>query len=99
MDIAQYTGLLWDGSPALDQYVVSFTRPISNQDVSFAGWLFPLTWELKRGPCLLVGSYQAGPTYRVENTNDSVIEGVYTEYEVDGLYETDFRYSEFGDRC
>ena len=97
MDIARYTGPV-RGTPH-DRYVISFTRPISNQATQFTGWQYPFTWEGKRKPCLYVGNRQAGPDDEVEDLNDSVIEGVYTEYEVAGSYETDFKYSEFGNRC
>ena len=51
-----------------------------------------LPWNL--GPCYYVGSAQGGRTAEREE-NESVIEGQYTDYQVSGLFDDDFVYSQF----
>ena len=51
------------------------------------------------GPCYYVGSSQGGRTGEREE-NESVIEGRYTDYQVSGLFDDDFAYSQFErERC
>ena len=51
------------------------------------------------GPCYYVGSSQGGRSGELDD-NESVIEGKYFDYEVDGLFGYDFIYSQFqDDRC
>ena len=51
------------------------------------------------GPCYYVGGAQGGRTSE-RDENDSVIEGQYTDYQVNGLFGDDFLYSQFEeDRC
>lgn len=100
MEIKEFTGLRRDNKPAKNRYMISFTRPISGRLTSFTGWLYSLTWERMQGPCLYAGNRQAGKIYEVDDPNDSVIEGNFTEYEVPGRFETSFKYSEFDEtRC
>jgi len=54
-----------------------------------------VTWEFEKHPCIYVGNSQAGPIQEVDAPNDSVIEGEYTDYEVDSMFATDFIYSHF----
>ena len=51
------------------------------------------------GPCYYAGTAQGGRTSeRVEN--ESVIEGKYTDYQVEGLFDDNFIFSQFEkDRC
>ena len=59
-----------------------------------------MTWEFEKRPCIYVGNSQAGPIVEVDDPNDSVIEGEYTEYEVESMFATDFTYSHFNnDLC
>ena len=53
------------------------------------------TWEGQNEPCLYAGNRQGGVVYEVLGEQDSVIEGNYADYRVQGLYETRFRYSHF----
>lgn len=51
------------------------------------------------GPCYYVGNSQGGKSGESDN-NDPVIEGKYSDYEVAGLFEYKFIYSQFEeDRC
>ena len=48
-------------------------------------------------PCLFVGDRQGAKGDGSHGgPNDPVIEGVYTDYEVDGPFDTDFKFSRFG---
>lgn len=67
---------------------------------SFLGYLFELTWERERRPCLYAGNRQAGVADVVEEPNDSIIEGSYTDYRVSGPFSTSFVFSQFEEsRC
>ena len=47
-----------------------------------------VTWELERRLCYFVGSGQAGPLAEVSEPNNSVIEGVYSDYIIESLFAT-----------
>ena len=57
------------------------------------------TYFLVTGPCYYAGSAQGGRTSEREE-NESVIEGRYTDYKVNGLFDENFVYSRFeNERC
>ena len=59
-----------------------------------------MTWEFEKRPCLYVGNSQAGPLGEDVVPNDSVIEGVYSDYEVESMFASDFTFSHFEEsRC
>ena len=61
-------------------------------------WNVPVTveeFELERRPCYFVGSGQAGLLVEVSEPNDSVIEGVYSDYIIESLFATSYTYSHF----
>ncbi len=64
-------------------------------DKNFTGILYGLTWEFKDGPCLYAGNRQAGPIAEVDRPDDPVIDGLYSEYKVDGLFTTTYKYGRF----
>ena len=77
-------------------------QPESASARSFLGEFYHLTWDKSRKPCLYVGTSQGGPTYDVEDPNDSVIEGDYRDYIIDNgdLFETAYKYVQFDEgRC
>jgi len=47
--------------------------------------------------CLYAGNAQGGSINEVDLPNDHVIEGDYEDYEVSGLFESDFQYGQFED--
>ena len=60
-------------------------------------WCIPVT--LHAGPCYYAGDSQGGRTAEREET-ESLIEGHYTDYQVEGLFGDEFVYSRFErDRC
>ena len=59
------------------------------------GFLYPLTWEFDERQCLYVGNGQGGPIDEVDNPNDPVLQGEYTDYIIDDLYGTDFAFGHF----
>ena len=93
VSIAPYTGLLRDGNPSQDRFVINITTSGSDPTVqrSYTGLLHDLTWNYKdvAGPCLYVGNKQGGPIYEVKNPNDNVIEEIYAEYKVGGAFSED----------
>ena len=66
---------------------------------SFLGDLFPRSWDNTRENCMYVGNGQGGPGGEFDELPDSVIQGRYTDYIVDSMFETDFEYDRIGDTC
>ena len=79
-----------------DDYIITVSHPQSTPR-SFVGLRRDITWEFERRVCYYVGSGLAGKLSEVSVPNDSVIEGVYNEYQVDSLFATSFIYSHFND--
>lgn len=77
-------------------YVITVEVPSGHQR-RFVAELFQRTWD-RSVPCYYAGSSQGGPLKEFERPRDSVIEGRYTDYQVNGLHETNFTYSRFDDR-
>ena len=77
-----------------DYYVVSIKHS-SSTERQFVGYYYGVTWDFERRDCLYSGNSQGGPIREVENPNDSVIEGHIGDYELDGLFNTEFKYSAF----
>lgn len=83
IDIEKYNSD-FDGSPRVDDYIVAINY-LSSPPRSFVGLLSSVTWEFERRPCMYAGNSQAGPIGNVDTPNDSVIEGDYTQYDVDSM--------------
>jgi len=67
---------------------------------TFIAELHPATWDRKRMQCLYAGSAQGEAINEVNVPNDHVIEGTYDDYEVSGLFDSDFKYNQFQeDQC
>ena len=62
-----------------DDYIITVRYP-GTPPRNFEGIESSVTWELERRPCYFVGSGQAGPLAEVSEPNDSVIEGVHSDY-------------------
>lgn len=59
-----------------------------------------ITWEGEEGPCFYVGDSQSFSIYEVEDPNDGVIQGIYTDYIVSDSFDDSFKFSVFEeDRC
>ena len=56
-----------------------------------------MTWDVRDELCFYAGSNQGGPIREIEEPNDSVIEGSYEDYRVQGLFSTQFVYAQFDD--
>lgn len=96
--ITPFTGENVFGQTADDTYVLNITT-ISQQRL-YVGVLGRLTWEVEEGPCLYVGDSQSDSTYEFEDPNDSVIEGLYTDYIVSEGFGDDFKFGLFDvDKC
>ena len=62
------------------------------------GERFQRTWDARSIPCFYAGSSQGGPLAEFESPRDSVIEGRYSDYQVNGFHDTNFAYSRFDDQ-
>lgn len=96
VELQQYNGSVPDD---LNYYVVKVT-PADGDVREFVGHLYDVSWDFTPIPCIYAGNRNAGPVYEFDDPNDSVIEGNYTEYEVNSLFDTQFTYRQFEDsRC
>lgn len=107
-----YTGQFWNipidvtlyNGPAADadigqRYMIQVSHPESDPRI-FTGLLAPYTWEHDRTNCFYAGNRQGGTIQEVEDPNDSVIEGSYTDYQTDAGFSTAFKFSHFDEeRC
>ena len=95
-----YTGT-FGGEQRSDDYIITVNHPDAvDGPRSFVGLKSDVTFEFENRPCYYVGNTQAGPLAEVDEPNDSVIEGIYTEYEVISLFSPGFMYSHFNfNRC
>jgi len=85
--------------PALPHYEISVNSS-NGETRSFVGSFYERTWDATLSPCLYVGNRQGGPSGEFDDPNDSVLQGSYQDYEVSGLFSTDFDFSEFdSDGC
>ena len=77
-----------------------FTTHAEADPRSFVGLKSDITWEFERRVCYYVGNTQAGKLAEVSEPNNSVIEGVYSDYQVESLFATGLTYTHFNeDRC
>ena len=99
VDVLEYTGN-YSGS-VNNTYVVTVDHPgVNSTSRAFIAELHSSTWDRKRKQCLYVGSAQSGAIDVVDGPNDHVIEGTYDNYEVSGLFDSDFQYNQFQkDQC
>ena len=63
---------------------------------NFAAVFLPLVWDHSATGCYYAGDSQGGPE-RNNNPVNSVIEGHYSQYIMDGLFDTEFLYNRFDD--
>ena len=66
---------------------------------SFLGDSFPRTWDNTREECLYVGNGQGGWSGEFKDLPGSVIEGCYSDYSVDSMFDTDFTFSRIEGSC
>ena len=76
-------------------YVVK-VDPTDSSPRRFVAEYYQLSWDqTRRDTCLYAGDQQGGRIREISNPNDPVIEGRYQFYHTGGLFETQFRYSQF----
>jgi hypothetical protein len=95
--VANFDGQV-DSSDVLDlenRYSVTVSHPDAERERTFTAILYDFNWEFGRQPCFYAGNQQGGPIAEVLDPNDSVIEGEYFDYETDGLFATDYKFSRF----
>ena len=88
--VEEFTGEFGDEQRDND-YIITVRYP-GTPPRSFVGIESSVTWERS---CYFVGSWQAGPLVEVSEPNDSVIEGVYSDYIIESLFATSYTYSHF----
>ena len=64
---------------------------------TFVGELYWRSWEESDVRCYYAGSSQGGPTGEFEQPSGSVIQGKYIDYQVNGLFDTEFKYAMFSE--
>ena len=83
------------GQLVSDYFVVTVTPPDSAPR-RFVAEYGPHTWENVETPCLFAGNFQGGSLRELRGSpNDPVIQGFYTDYIVDGLFQPIYAYSRF----
>ena len=64
----------------------------------FVAELYDLTWDpTRKDHCLYAGDQQGGRILEISNPNDPVIQGVYTFYRTQGLFDSHFQYTQFNE--
>ena len=98
--VTQYNGTLRDGSTVDNSYRINI-KPRNKPVRSFVGFLEPVTFDFTRQQCLYAGNSQGGPINEVieEGLNDSLLEGDYTEYQMDSSFDTEYVYGHFESSC
>ena len=80
-------------------YILTLSPPLSRPR-QFIARLYSNTWDKRGRECFYAGSAQGGPLGELESPQlrDSVIEGRYTDYRVNTLFDTEFTYTQFNSR-
>ena len=60
----------------------------------FPAVFYDLVWDLSDDGCYYAGNSQGGPE-RTRDPINSVIEGSYSQYVMDGLFDTEYMYDRF----
>ena len=84
--------------PDPNQYAVTVTSR-SGKTRKFFAVHVPRSWDKYSKRCLYAGGIQGGRIYEVPSLPGSVIEGRYDEYAVDGLFDPNYKYSQFTFQC
>ena len=82
-----------DSSPDIQLY-----QPGHPSYRHFPALFYHLVWDLSDDGCYYVGNSQGGPE-RSRDPMNSVIEGSYSQYIVDGLFDTEFEYERFDENA
>ena len=85
-------------APDPNHYAVTVNSPSGNTRRFFAARI-PRKWDKHSNKCLYAGGPQGGRVYEVPSLPDSVIEGRYDEYAVNGLFDPDYKYGRFTSQC
>ena len=99
VDVSSFVGeLFFPEESTEDLYTVTLTTTGMGPR-SFTGWLYSLTWERERQPCLYVGDAQGGPVYEVVSPNDGVLASTYRDYQVEGAFsEENYSFRKFSEQ-
>ena len=93
MIVEKYTGRLLCTNPE-DFYTVTVTPR------TFLAQVFRHTWDKQYIQCLYAGNSQGGASNCAVGTgiNGTVIEGDYEDYQVGGVFSTDWKYAQFNEQ-
>ena len=98
LSITPYVGPYGDGTVDIADRIYSVTVAYPGApERTFIANYGKRDW-LDGRPCLYAGNSNGGPVAEVKGSG-SVIEGRYSNYEVDGLFDTDFQFSKYNDNC
>lgn len=102
------TGQFWNIPVSVEPYTaISGTSnlfnvtifPVESSPRSFLGGMYDYSWDHSFETCLYSGSGQGGPGGEVPDLTGSVIEGIYKDYIVESLFETDYKFSHVEGSC
>ena len=85
-------------APDPNHYAVTVTSRSGDTRRFFAAHI-PRSWDNLSKKCLYAGDPQGGRICEVSSLPGSVIEGRYDEYAVSGLFDPDYKYSQFTSQC
>lgn len=82
-------------------YVVTVTHPGTQSVRRFIAEFDDKIWDLSKKDCLYAGNIQGGRLGDIKDpvAEDSVIEGSYRQYIVNGLFDNEFEYQHFETEC
>ena len=99
MTVEKYEGELQPlPSNPEDFYQLSLGSDAAKRE--FLAEVFRRTWDKREIECLYAGNAQGGSSGIVvgaDGPDDSVIEGTYKEYQVDGVFATAWKYAQFNE--
>ena len=91
VELSSFTG---DTPDDYEYYTVTVT-PADGDTRQFVGFTYDVTWDFTNTPCIYAGNQQGGIDGNFLGSSDSVIEGHYTQYIVDSLFDTEFNFTQF----
>ena len=63
------------------------------------GEIYERTWDNTKERCIYLGNSQGGSSRENLRLNDPVIQGHYTDYKMDSLFDTEYDYEEWESDC
>ena len=97
-----FSGQFWNiplvvSTSASGQVFVDVNSPSADNHRHIPARKYSMTWDHHHKTCYYAGNSQGGPEAS-RDPEESVIEGVFTDYETRGLFDTGFKFEKFKDR-